>query len=61
MRDRVHERHVDLDGLGDQVFDFTEHGKVVLAFDVFGIGSIEACNEASQRRDTNTLTNAKHR
>ena len=37
LRDRVHERNVDLDGLSNQVFDFTEHSKVVLALDVFGV------------------------
>ena len=37
LRDRVHERNVDLDGLSNQVFDFTEHSKVVLALDVFRV------------------------
>ena len=37
LRDRVHERNVDLDGLSNQVLDFTKHGKVILALDVFRI------------------------
>lgn len=37
VRDGVRERHVDLDGLRDQVLDLTEHGEVVLGLDVFGV------------------------
>jgi hypothetical protein len=61
IRDRVHERHVDLDSLGNQVLDFTKHGQVVLGLDVFGVGGVEARNEASQGRNSDTLTNAENR
>jgi hypothetical protein len=60
VRDWVHEGDVDLDGLGDQVLDLTEHGEVVLGFDVFGVGGIEAGDEATERSDTDTLTNTEN-
>jgi hypothetical protein len=57
--DRVHEGDVDLDGLSDQVLDFSEHGEVVLGLDVFGVGGIETGDEATERGDTDTLTNTE--
>jgi len=44
-RDRIHKWHVNLDCLGDQVLDLPEHRKVVLGFDIFGVGGIEACDK----------------
>ena len=60
VRDGVHERNIDFDGLGDQVLDFSKHGKVVLALDVFWVGSVQAGNEASEGRDTDTFTDSEN-
>lgn len=57
--DGVHEGDVDLDGLGDQVLDFSEHGEVVLGLDVFGVGGVEAGDETTERGNTDTLTNTE--
>ena len=47
IRDRVHEGNVDFDGLSDQVLDFSKHWEVILGFDIFRVGGVEACNETS--------------
>lgn len=60
-RDGVHERHVNLDCLRNQVLDLTEHGQVVLALDVLGVRGVQTSNQAAEWCDTNTLTNTKHR
>ena len=59
VRDGVHERNIDFDGLGDQVLDFSKHGKVVLGFDVVGIGGIQTGNEASEWRDSDTFADTE--
>lgn len=59
-RDGVHEGYVDLDSLCDEVLNFTKHREVILGLDVFGVGSVEAGNEASQRRNTDTLTDTEN-
>lgn len=59
--DGVHEGNVDLDGLGDQVFNLTEHRQVVLALDVFGVRRVQARDKTTKRGDTDTLTNTKNR
>lgn len=56
----VHEGDVDLDSLGDQVLDLSEHGEVVLGLDILRVGGVEARNETTKRGDTNTLTNTKN-
>ena len=58
-RDGVHEGNVDLHSLSNQVFDFSEHGQIVLGLDVFRIGGIQASNKTTQRGDTNTFTNTE--
>ena len=60
-RDGVHEGNVDLDGLGNQVLDLTEHGQVVLALHVLGVRGIQARDETTERGDTDTLANTEHR
>lgn len=59
-RDRVHERHVHLHRLRDQVLDLTEHRQVVLALHVLGVRSVQARDEAAERGDTDTLANTEH-
>lgn len=59
-RNGVHERDIDLHGLGDQVLNFTQHLEVVLGLDVFRVGSVKAGNEASKRSDSDTFSNAKY-
>ena len=58
---RVHERHVDLDRLGNQVLDLTKHGKVVLALDVLGVCGIQASDKTTQGSNADTLANTEHR
>lgn len=60
-RDRVHERHVNFNRLCDKVLYFTEHGKVILGFDVIRIGSVETSDKTAQRRNSNTFTNSQNR
>lgn len=59
IRDRVHERNIDFDSLGDKVLNFTKHAQVILGLDVFGVGGVETGNKASKGCDTDTLTDAK--
>jgi hypothetical protein len=47
IRDRIHEGNVDFHGLSDQVLDFSKQWEVVLGFDIFGVGCIEASHETS--------------
>ena len=58
-RDGVHERHVHLDRLRDEVLDLAQHGEVVLGLDVFGVRSIETCYKAAECCDTDALADAK--
>lgn len=59
VRDGIHEGDVDLDGLGDQVLDFSEHGKVVLGLDILRVRGVEAGDEAAQGCDPDALTDAE--
>ena len=58
-RNGIHEWYIDSYSFGDKVLNFTKHGKIVLGFDVFGVGSVETSDEASKGSDTNTLANSK--
>jgi hypothetical protein len=58
-RNRVHKWYIDLDSLGYKVFNFTEHGEIVLGLDVFRIRGIQTCNQASERCDSDTLANTE--
>ena len=60
VRDGVHEGDVDFDGFCDQVLNLAKHREVVLGLDVFGVGSVETCDETSEGGDTDTLTNTKN-
>jgi hypothetical protein len=60
VRDGVHEWHIHLDSFSNQIFNFTKHGQVVLGFDVFGVRSVETCNETSKRRDAYALADTKN-
>ena len=57
LRDGVHERHVDFDGLGNKVLDFTEYEEIVLLeLDIVWFGGTQAGNKASKRSDADTFT-----
>lgn len=47
IRDWVHEGNVDFHGFSDQVLDFSKHWEVILGFDIFRVGRVEACHETS--------------
>lgn len=51
----------DFDSLGNQVFDFSEHGKVVLGLDVLGVGDHHSGNQSSQGRNSVSLTDTQDR
>jgi len=46
------QRNRDLDGLGDEVLDFSEHGEIVLGLDVFWVGDHHSCNQTTKGCDT---------
>jgi len=46
------QRNRDLDGLGDEILDFSEHGEIVLRLDVFWVGDHHSCNQTTKGRDT---------
>ena len=53
------QRDRDLDGLCDQVFDFSEHGEVVLGLDVFWIGDHHSGNKTTKGCDTVSLSDTE--
>lgn len=59
VRDGVHEWHIHLYGLGDEIFDLAKHGEVVLGLDVLGVGGVETSDEASEGGDTDTFANTE--
>ena len=60
IRDRVHERYVDLNRLCDQVLNFTKHREVVLVLDIVGVRSIQAGDEPTERGNANTLADSQY-
>jgi hypothetical protein len=60
VRDGVHEGDVDLNSLGDQVLDLTQHRQVVLGLDILWIGSIEASDKTTKRCNADALADAKN-
>lgn len=60
-RDGVHEGDVDLDRFSNQILNLAEHGEVVLGLDIFGVRGVQAGNQATQRGDTDTLSDTKDR
>ena len=60
LRDWVHKRHIHLDSFGDQVFNLSQHGEVILSLDVLWICSIQTSYEAPKRCDTYSLSDAKN-
>lgn len=46
------QRNRDLDSLGDEVLDFSEHGEVVLGLNVFWVGDHHSCNQTTERCNT---------
>jgi hypothetical protein len=60
VRDRVHERNVDLDSFGDEVLNFSEHLQVVLGLNIFRVGGVEASDETTKGSDTNSFTNTEN-
>ena len=59
-RDKVHEGNVDLDGLRNEILNFTEHGQVVLGLDVLRVRSVQARNEPTERGNAHSLPDTKH-
>jgi hypothetical protein len=53
------QRDRDLDGLCDQVFDFSEHREVILGLDVFWVGDHHSSNETTKRCDTVSFSNTE--
>ena len=53
------QRNRDLDGLSDDVFDFSEHGEVVLGLDVFWIGDHHSCNQTTKGCNTISFSDTK--
>jgi hypothetical protein len=46
------QRNRDLDGFGDEILDFSEHGEIVLGLDVFWVGDHHSCNQTTKGCDT---------
>ena len=46
------QRNRDLDSLGDEVLDLSEHGEVVLGLDVFWVGDHHSCNQTTKGCNT---------
>ena len=46
--DGVVEGNRDLDGLGDEVLEVSQHGEVVLGLDVLGVDDVHAGDESSE-------------
>jgi hypothetical protein len=40
IRDGVREGHIDFDRFGDEVLNLTQHRKIVLGLDIFGVRRI---------------------
>ena len=59
--DVVVERNVDLDGLGNKVFNVLELLQPVLALDVVAVGNHHTGHQTTKRGDTVTLTNTQDR
>jgi hypothetical protein len=57
--DVVVEGDLDLDGLGDQVLDLSEHAQVVLGLDGLGVGSVHSGDETTERGDTVSLSDTE--
>jgi hypothetical protein len=53
--------HLDLNCLGDEVLDLTEHWEVVLGLDVVGVGDHHAGDETAERGDTVSLADTELR
>lgn len=51
--------NLNLDGLCDNVFDFSQHLELVLALDVFRVGDHHTGNETTQRCDTVSLSDTE--
>lgn len=60
IRNWVHERNVNFDGLGNEVLNFAKHLQIILGLDVFRVGRVETSNETTKRCDTDTLTDTKN-
>lgn len=59
--DVVVERDVDLDLLGDGIFDVLEREQIVLALDVVAVGDDHAGHQAAEGRDAVPLADAQDR
>ena len=59
LRDRVVEGDIDFDVGSHQVFNFSEHGKVVLGLDVIRICSIQTGHETTERGNANTFADSQ--
>ena len=53
------QRNRDLNGLGDEILDFSEHGEVVLGLDVFWVGDHHSCNQTTKGCNTVSLSNTE--
>jgi hypothetical protein len=51
--------HLDLNCLGDEVLDLTEHWEVVLGLDVVWVGDHHAGDETAERGDTVSLADTE--
>jgi hypothetical protein len=60
-RDGVHEGNVDPNGLRNQIFHFSQHCQLILGLDVIRVSSVQARNQASERRYSDSLANAQDR
>ena len=53
------QRNRDLDSLGDEVLDLSEHGEVVLGLDVFWVGDHHSCNQTTKGCNTVSFSDTK--
>lgn len=57
----VVERDGNLDGLGDEVFNLSEHGQLVLGLYVFRVGDHHSGDQTAERGDTVSLSDTENR
>ena len=60
VRDWIHERNIDLDGLSNEILNLSKHMQVVFRLDIFRVCCVETGNEAAEGSDTHTFTNTEN-
>jgi len=60
VRDRVHERNIDLDGFSNEILYLSKHMQVILRLDVFRVCCIKTSNETTKRSYTHTFADTEN-